>query len=60
MAKNIIDLDDLKLAKLKQIAIKNDLPKNKQDLVNLAFYLAINSIECLDLESFENVNNLSN
>lgn len=60
MAKNIINLDDLKLAKLKQIAIKNNLPKNKQDLVDLAFDLAINSIELLDEESFLNVNNLSN
>ena len=60
MPKNVIDLDDLKLAKLKQIAKKNDLPYKKQDLVNLAFDLAINSIELLDQESFENINNISN
>ena len=60
MPKNVIDLDDLKLAKLKQIAKKNDLPYKKQDLVNLAFDLAIKSIELLDQESFENINNISN
>lgn len=58
MSKNIIDLDDLQLAKIKQLAIKNDLPKNKQDLVNLALKVAINSIDLLDDESFEQINNL--
>lgn len=60
MAKNIIDLDDLKLAKLKQFAVKNNLAKNKQDLVNLAFDLAVNSIELLEEEDFLSINNLCN
>ncbi|MFN5416468.1 MAG: hypothetical protein ACK5B9_05380 [Flavobacteriia bacterium] len=60
MAKNVIDLDEVKLAKLKQFAIKNSLPKNSQNLVSLAFDLAINSIELLDEEDFFSLNNLSN
>ena len=60
MAKNVIDLDKMQLAKLEKFAVKNDLPKNSQDLVILAFKLAINSIELLDSEDFQQINNLEN
>ena len=55
MAKNVIELDDLMLAKIKVVAKKNGLDTRKQDLVTLGLKIAVQFIEELDSLTFYNV-----
>lgn len=55
MPKANIDLDELKLNTIERIAILNKRKKTKPELVDLAFEIAIKTIENMDSESFEDV-----
>jgi len=58
MAKAQVELNELHLNRIKEIAIKNNLKTTKQDLVNLGLEIANNSIQYLDSESFQQINSL--
>lgn len=61
MKRNTIEFAGLTevLDELKKIAIKNKRPsKTKQDLTELAFEIALNTIKFADDETFSQLNNL--
>ena len=55
---NISDEGEIKLNKIREVAMKNGLKKSKADLIELSIQIASNTIEMLDDESFQQVNNL--
>jgi hypothetical protein len=55
---NISDEGEINLNKIREVAMKNGLKKSKADLIELSIQIASNTIEMLDDESFQQVNNL--
>lgn len=55
---NISDDGEIKLNKIREVAMKNGLKKSKADLIELSIQIATNTIEMLDDESFQQINNL--
>jgi len=55
---NISDDGEINLNKIREVAMKNGLKKSKADLIELSIQIASNTIEMLDDESFQQVNNL--
>lgn len=55
---NISDDGEINLNKIREVAMKNGLKKSKADLIELSIRIASNTIEMLDDESFQQVNNL--
>jgi hypothetical protein len=55
MKTNRIQLDDIKMWKLKVLASKNERSTLNQHIVDLAFEIAFKAMDNLDEESFENV-----
>ena len=55
---NISDEGEINLNKIREVAMKNGLKKSKADLIELSIQIATNTIEMLDDESFQQVNNL--
>ena len=58
MAKAQVELNELHLNRIREIAIKNDLKTTKQDLVDLGLSISNEMIQWLDKESFSQVTNL--
>ncbi len=58
MAENRIQLDDIKMWKLKALASKNERSTLNQHIGDLAFEIAFKAMDNLDDESFENVTGL--
>ena len=55
---NISDQGEINLNKIREVAMKNGLKKSKANLIELSIQIASNTIEMLDDESFQQVNNL--
>lgn len=55
---NISDAGEINLNKIREVAMKNGLKKSKADLIELSIQIATNTIEMLDDDSFQQVNNL--
>lgn len=55
---NISDEGEINLNKIREVAMKNGLKKSKAELIELSIQIATNTIEMLDDESFQQVNNL--
>ena len=55
---NISYEGEINLNKIREVAMKNGLKKSKPDLIELSIKIASNTIEMLDDESFQQVNNL--
>jgi hypothetical protein len=55
---NISDDGEINLNKIREVAMINGLKKSKADLIELSIKIASNTIEFLDDESFQQVNNL--
>jgi hypothetical protein len=55
---NISDDGEINLNKIREVAMKNGLKKSKPELIELSIRIASNTIEMLDDESFQQVNNL--
>ena len=58
MKTNRIQLDDIKMWKLKALASKNERSTFNQHIVDLAFEIAFKAMDNLDEESFKNVTGL--
>lgn len=53
-----VELNELHLNRIREIAIKNDLKTTKQDLVDLGLSISNEIIQWLDKESFSQITNL--